>query len=143
MPQRPDASDARDILPAVPSPAGDPLPRLRAICLALPYTSERLSHGEPTWFVAEKRVFVMSSNRHHGDPRLSFWCAATPEVQRARIEAEPAVYYYPPYVGHRGWLGVRVDVPVDWGEIADLVDEAYRLVAPKRILAELDAREMR
>lgn len=136
-------SDRTDQPDACPAPTDladtveDPLSRLRALCLALPQTSERLSHGEPTWFVAEKRTFVTYSNHHHGDQHLSFWCACTPEAQRARIATDPEVYYSPPYVGHRGWLGVRVDVPVDWGEIADLVEEAYRLVAPKRALAEL------
>lgn len=118
-------------------PIDEPLSALRRLCLALPHTSERLSHGEPTWFVGEKRAFVMFADHHHDD-RLAFWCAASPLAQQALIAANPKRYFFPPYVGHRGWLGVSLDVPVDWEEIGDLVVEAYRIVAPKRALAELD-----
>jgi len=123
---------------AARSRSRDPLPRLRARCLALPETSERLSHGEPTWFVREKTVFVTYSNRHHDD-RLAFWCAALPGDQQALVEAHPDRFFVPPYVGHRGWLGVYLDVPVDWEEIGEFVTEAYRVVAPKRLAAQLDA----
>jgi hypothetical protein len=116
----------------------EPLLRLRRICLELPRATERLSHGEPAWFVDGKRPFATFADHHHDD-RLACWCAATPLAQRALIDAHPARYFRPPYVGHRGWLGVFLDVPVDWDEIADLVRDAYRLVAPKRALAELDA----
>jgi hypothetical protein len=71
--------------------------------------------------------------------RLACWCAASPVAQRAQIDAHPQRYFYPPYVGHRGWLGIYLDVPVDWDEVAELVREAYRLVAPRQALAELDA----
>lgn len=117
--------------------AGDPLPRLRRLCLALPETTERLSHGEPTWFVRGKKTFVMYANHHHDD-RLGFWCAAPDGAQPAMVASEPARFFRPPYVGHRGWLGVYLDVPVDWNEIADIVDDAYRMVAPKKLLAVLD-----
>ncbi|HEV2237854.1 MAG TPA: MmcQ/YjbR family DNA-binding protein [Ktedonobacterales bacterium] len=116
----------------------EPLVKLRRLCLALPRATERLSHGEPTWFADDKRSFVMFADHHHDD-RLACWCAASPLAQRALIQAQPQRYFYPPYVGHRGWLGVYLDVPVDWDEIADLVRDAYRVVAPKRALAELDA----
>jgi hypothetical protein len=118
----------------------DPLEKLRLLCLALPETTERLSHGEPTWFVRGKQTFVMYADHHHDD-RLAFWCAAPAGIQEALVAAEPERYFVPPYVGHRGWLGVRLDVPVDWEEIADLVADAYRMVAPRRLLAELDARD--
>lgn len=124
----------RDMAPCA---SDDLLGRLRQICLALPLTSERLSHGEPTWFVCDKRVFVTYANHHHDD-RLAFWCAASPVVQQALIASDPEWFFYPPYVGHRGWLGVRLDVPVDWDEVAGLVTDAYRLMAPKRALAELE-----
>jgi len=117
--------------------AGD-LERLRALCLDLPGASERLSHGEPTWF-AGKRVFVMLSGHHHDD-RVAFWVAAPPGAQEALIEEAPERFFRPPYVGHRGWVGVYLDVDVDWDEAADLIEESYRLVATKRLLAELDAR---
>ena len=119
--------------------ATDPLLNLRKLCLALPETSERLSHGEPTWFVREKKTFVMYADQHHDD-RLGFWCAAPPGVQELLVDRDPEHYFRPPYVGHRGWLGVYLDVPVDWDVIADVVDDAYRAVAPKKLVAELDAR---
>lgn len=115
----------------------DHLAKLREICLALPETTERLSHGEPTWFVRDKKVFVTYANHHHDD-RLAFWCAAPGGVQQGMVEAEPDRFFIPPYVGHRGWLGVYLDVPVDWDEIADLVEDAYRVIAPKRLAAMLD-----
>ncbi|HEV2782227.1 MAG TPA: MmcQ/YjbR family DNA-binding protein [Actinophytocola sp.] len=116
----------------------DPLESLRKLCLALPETTERLSHGEPAWFVRGKKTFVMYANHHHDD-RLGFWCAAPPGVQEALVGSEPERFFRPPYVGHRGWLGVYLDVPVDWDEIAEIVEDAYRVVAPKRLVAELDA----
>jgi hypothetical protein len=117
----------------------DPLVRLRQLCLALPETTERLSHGEPTWFVRGKETFVMYANHHHDD-RLAFWCAAPPGAQDVLVPADPERFFIPPYVGHRGWLGVRLDVEVDWEEIADLVADAYRRVAPMRLQTELDAK---
>jgi len=118
----------------------DPLETLRKLCLALPETTERLSHGEPTWFVRDKKTFVMFANHHHDD-RLAFWCAGQDGAQEALVGSAPERFFRPPYVGHRGWLGVYLDVPgVDWDQIADLVTDAYRVVAPKRLVAELDAR---
>jgi hypothetical protein len=115
----------------------DPLPRLRAICLALPEATERLSHGEPTWFVRDKKSFAMYADRHHDD-RVAFWCPAPPGVQAELVETEPDRFFRPPYVGPSGWLGVYLDVPVDWDEITAIVREAYRNVAPKRLAALLD-----
>jgi hypothetical protein len=113
--------------------------RLRAVCMALPEVTERLSHGEPTWFVRDKKVFVQSSNQHHDD-RVGFWCAAPPGAQAEMVEAEPDRFYRPPYVGGRGWLGVYLDVSgVDWEEIAAIVREAYRMIAPAKLIAQLDA----
>lgn len=114
----------------------DPLRRLRGICLALPEATERLSHGSPTWFV--RRVFVTYADHHHGDDHVAFWCAAAPGVQAELVAADPDRFYRPPYVGHRGWLGVRLDPPVDWTEIAEIVTDAYREVAPRRLAALLD-----
>jgi hypothetical protein len=119
-----------------------PLERLRRLCLALPETTERLSHGEPTWFIRGKTTFVTYADHHHDD-RVAFWCTALPDARDALVNADPERYFVPPYVGHRGWLGVWVDVPVDWDEMAELVVDAYRMVAPKRLLAELDARDTR
>ena len=122
--------------------AEDPLERLRRLCLALPEVTERLSHGEPTWFVQGKKTFVMYADHHHDD-RLAFWCAAPAGMQHALVASAPERFFVPPYVGHRGWLGVRLDIPVDWEEIAALVTDAYRVVAPRRLLSELDERDAR
>ncbi|MGA8112752.1 MAG: MmcQ/YjbR family DNA-binding protein [Actinocatenispora sp.] len=114
----------------------DPLPLLRQRCLALPETTERLSHGEPTWFVRDRKTFVSYADHHHDD-RLGFCCAAPPGAQEALVAAEPGRFHRPPYVGHRGWLGVYLDVPVDWDEITELVTDAYRVIAPKTLVARL------
>jgi hypothetical protein len=116
-----------------------PLPTLRGICLALPEVTERLSHGEPAWFVKGQKLFVTYADRHHDD-RVAFWCAAPRGDQQALVAAEPDRFFVPPYVGPRGWLGVYLDVPVDWDRIAELVEDAYRVVAPKRLAALLDPR---
>jgi hypothetical protein len=113
----------------------DPLPGLRALCTALPEVTEKISHGEPTWFV--RKVFVTYADRHHDD-RVAFWCAAPPGAQEELVAAEPDRFFRPPYVGVRGWLGVRLDVAVDWTEIDEIVTEAYRQIAPKKLLALLD-----
>ncbi|GAA2402135.1 MmcQ/YjbR family DNA-binding protein [Nonomuraea africana] len=105
----------------------DPLEELRRLCLAQPDVTERLSHGEPTWFVKGKKTFVMFADHHHDD-RLAFWCAAPPGTQEELVAQDPACFFRPPYVGHRGWLGVYLDVEVDWAEVGELVADAYRTV---------------
>jgi hypothetical protein len=115
------------------------LEKMRKLCLALPETTERPSHGAPTWFIRDKKTFVMFLDDHHGDGRLAIWCAAPAGVQEMLVEEEPARFFRPPYVGHRGWLGVRLDVEVDWDEMAGIVEDAYRMVAPKQLIAKLDA----
>ncbi|MGW5360384.1 MmcQ/YjbR family DNA-binding protein [Actinopolymorpha pittospori] len=117
----------------------DPLAEVRALCVALPEVTERLSHGEPTWFVRDRKVFVTYADHHHND-RVAFCCAAPEGVQQMLVEAEPERFFRPPYVGHRGWLGVYLDVEVDWDRIAEIVEDAYRQIAPKRLVAQLDAR---
>ena len=118
----------------------DPADRLRQLCLALPEVTERLSHSAPTWFIRDKKTFVSYVGHHHGVAH-AFWCAAPEGSQEAHVAAAPDRFFVPAYVGHRGWLGVYLDVPLDWDEIADLVVEAYRAVAPAKLLAELDRRE--
>ena len=114
------------------------LERLRGLCLAMPETTERLSHGEPTWFVRGKKAFVMFANQHHDD-RVGLWCAAPPGVQESLVEEDPEHFFRPPYVGHRGWLGVYLDVDdVDWDHLEDLVESGFRQVAPKTLIAKLD-----
>jgi hypothetical protein len=116
----------------------DAVARLRAICLALPEVTERLSHGAPTFFVRGKKTFVSCMDDHHGDGRLAMWCAAPPGAQATLVDEEPDRFFVPAYVGHRGWLGVRLDRDPDWDEIAEIVKEAYRQVAPKSLAAQLD-----
>jgi hypothetical protein len=111
----------------------DPIERVRRLCLALPETTERLSHGEPTFFVRGK-VFVMFANNHHGDGHVAVWVPAPPGMQADLIERAPRTYFRPPYVGHRGWVGI---------ELAEISDEdlsfhvhlAWEQIAPKRLLA--------
>lgn len=116
------------------------LDRVRRLCLALPETNERLSHGMPTYFVRDQKTFVIFHGNHDGG-RPAIWCHAPHGVQPALIEQDPAQFFQPPYVGPRGWIGVRLDRNVDWEMVADLIEDAYAMVAPKRLLAELTARE--
>ena len=109
--------------------------KLRAICMALPEVEERNSHGEPAWFVRGKKQFACLADHHHDD-RFGFWCAAPPGAQDVLIRAAPDSFFRPPYVGVRGWLGVRLDVPVDWAQVADIVNDAWCCVAPAKLLAQ-------
>jgi hypothetical protein len=110
------------------------LDRVRKLCLALPETSERLSHGEPTFFVG-KKVFVMFANNHHGDGHVAVWLPVPPGIQTALIETAPNTYFRPPYVGHRGWVGIELEQAND-EELAYHIQVAWELIAPKRLLAE-------
>jgi hypothetical protein len=110
------------------------LARIRELCLALPETSERLSHGAPTFFVRGKRAFLMVLTNHHGDGRFALWCAAPEGMQRMLVEADPERFFVPPYVGHRGWLGVRLDRDLGWDELAGICENAYAEVAPRKLL---------
>ena len=110
------------------------LERLREICLAFPETSERLSHGAPTFFVRGKRAFLMVLTNHHGDGRFAVWCAAPAGVQGMLAENDPEKFFVPPYVGHRGWLGMRLDRGLDWDEIAGMAEDAYAEVAPAKLV---------
>jgi hypothetical protein len=117
------------------------LPPLREICLALPEVTERPSHGAPTWFVRGKKSFVtLWEHGHHQDEFPHLWCAAPAGAQQELVAAAPDQFFRPPYVGGRGWLGVRLDGAIDWTEIAELCQDAYRAVAPARLVAMLDVR---
>ena len=109
--------------------------RVRRICAALPETTEKLSHGEPTFFV-RKKVYVMFANNHHNDGHVAVWVPAPPGVQAALIEAEPQKFYKPPYVGVRGWVGIEL-AQVSDEELASHIREAWRLIAPKKLQAAL------
>ncbi len=115
-----------------------PLDHVRAICMALPEVTERPSHGSPTWFVRGKKTIVTFVEDHHGDGILGIWCAAPPGAQEVLIAEEPDRFFRPPYVGGRGWLGVRLDRGPDWDELAAIIEDAYRVVAPKTLVAQLE-----
>lgn len=117
------------------------LTHVRRICTALPEVTERLSHGAPTFFIRDKKTFVMFLDDHHGDGRVAIWCAAPPGAQGDLVDEEPDRFFVPPYVGHRGWLGVRLDIDPDWDELEGIIADAYRVVAPKTLLKQLDSRE--
>ena len=109
--------------------AANPIDRLRAICLALPDTSEKMAWGEPTWRV-RGRLFAQLDNHHHGAEHLAVWLPAPLGEQEALVKADPGRFFRPPYVGIRGWVGVRIDGRPRWNQVAALVEQAYRHVAP-------------
>ena len=113
--------------------ARTPVARLRAICLALPETIEKVSHGEPTWHVGGK-MFAQLDDHHHGADRLAVWLAAALGDQEALVKSDATRFFVPPYVGHRGWTGVRIDGRPAWRLVTTLVRDAYVQVAPKRLL---------
>ena len=117
------------------------LERLREICLGLPEVIERLSHGAPTFFVRGKRSFLMVLTDHHGDGRFAIWCAAPDGMQRALVSGDAERFFVPPYVGHRGWIGVRLDRALDWEEIAGIVEEAYAEIAPAKLVEQADRQD--
>jgi hypothetical protein len=106
---------------------------VRAAALRLPEASERPSHGGPAFFVREKKCFVMFLDDHHEDGRLAIWCAAPEGVQAEMVETEPDRFFRPPYVGHRGWLGVHL-LEVTQPELDAIVLDAFRVVAPPTVL---------
>jgi hypothetical protein len=115
------------------------LERIREICLALPEASERLSHGAPTFFVRGKKPFAMVLTDHHGDGRFAIWCAAADGLQRMLVDADPDRFFVPPYVGHRGWLGFRLDGELDDDELAGLLEDAYVEIAPASLVAQISS----
>jgi hypothetical protein len=111
--------------------------RVRAICLALPGATERVSHGAPAFF-ADKQFLMLWPRGQHDHQFPHFWCAAPPGAQEELVTTEGERFFRPPYVGGRGWIGVRLDGRIDWNEIAAICVDAYRTVAPKKLLAALD-----
>jgi hypothetical protein len=107
------------------------LSRVRRICSALPGTTEKLSHGEPTFFVA-KKVFAMFDNNHHNDGHIAVWIPAAPGEQGALIGLDPKTYFRPPYVGVKGWIGVELENISD-EDLAAHILAGWRLVAPKKL----------
>jgi len=113
------------------------LNRLRKACLALPGVEERVNHGMPTFAVAGRTAFC-NLHEHPADGRPTLWFKAAPGVQAELVDQEPERFFVPPYVGPRGWVGLRLDVDLEWSEVAAVVEEAWRLVATKVHLAERD-----
>jgi hypothetical protein len=112
------------------------LERVRQICTRFPETTERLSHGEPTFFV-RKRVFVMFANNHHNDGRIAVWLPAPPGLQETLVKTAPETYFKPPYVGVRGWIGVNLDAISD-EDLAFHIRDGWRLVAPRKLQPAVD-----
>jgi hypothetical protein len=110
------------------------LAAVRKIALALPETTERPSHGAPTFFVGGKRSFATVWDSHHGDGRHALICAAPAGMQSALVAADPERFFVPPYVGHRGWIGFRLDRGFDRDELAGIVEDAYAEVAPPKLV---------
>jgi predicted DNA-binding protein (MmcQ/YjbR family) len=111
-----------------------PIDRLREICLALPEAAEKEAWGDPTFRVRDK-IFAMQKR---GDGRVSVWLKAPEGSQSILVGADPDRYFVPPYVGHKGWIGVRLDAGPDWTQVAALVKRSYRLIAPKRLAAQVE-----
>lgn len=114
----------------------DAIDHLRAICLALPEASEEGGVGDPS-FKVRKKIFAM---QHQMDGRMSLWCKAAQGAQNILVGSQPQRFFVPPYVGQHGWIGIWLDGEIDWDEVVDLIQESYRMTAPKRLLALLERR---
>ena len=115
--------------PAARKDDGTQLERLRRLCLSIPGTMEKISHGEPTFFTP-RRVFAMFANNHHADGHVAVWLPAVPGEQAALIEEAPQIYFRPPYVGPAGWVGVELS-RVDDAQLGSLIREAFHLTVAK------------
>ncbi len=115
--------------------AGTALARLRAICIAFPEAEEAGGVGNPSFKVRGK-IFAMRHSLHRVD-RWSVWCKAPPGVQELVVGNDPLRFFVPPYVGSKGWIGAFLDVEQDWDELAELIEESYRMTAAKKLVAQL------
>ncbi len=106
--------------------------RVRRICMTMPETLEKVSHGEPTFFAGGKRVFAMFAGDHHDDGHLAVWVPAPPGLQEALVHEAPETYYRPPYVGVSGWVGIELD-RIGEDELASHILQAWKMVAPKKL----------
>lgn len=114
------------------------LKKVRELCLSFPETSEKEAWGGPTFRVKDK-MFVMYMDDHHGDGRLALWCKADADDRDALVAGDPRRFFVPPYVGPKGWLGVRIDKRIAWSRVSALAEQSFRLAAPQRVLAAFDA----
>jgi hypothetical protein len=120
--------------------------RIRELCLRYPATEERTSHGEPAWFAGGKKMFAMFADHHHDD-RLACWIAASPGDREALVATDPLLWFVPPYVGTRGWVGVFLDTAATgapgsagdaWRQIGEVITDGWRRVAGPRLQNRYD-----
>lgn len=111
----------------------DPIERLRTLCMALPEATEGAGVGNPTFRVRNK-IFAM---QHPVNGRMTVWCKAPAGAQQVLVNSDPTRFFVPPYVGNKGWIGIWFDIDIDWEMVSDLVKDSYRLIAPKRLAAQL------
>jgi predicted DNA-binding protein (MmcQ/YjbR family) len=128
------------VMPPSAADAEAALALTRAICLSLPDTDEKISWGSPTYRV-HGRIFVMFTNNHHSDGRIAVWCAAPPGAQEDLLAADPKHFFYPPYVGVSGWIGINLDKRLPKGAIAALIEQAHRTIEQKRPAAKRKRRK--
>lgn len=117
----------------------DQLERVRRICSMLSETTEKLSHGEPTFFVKDK-VFVMFADNHHNDGHIAVWLPVPSGFQNILIESAPEIFFKPPYVGVRGWVGIELD-RINDKDLTYHIEVAWELIAPKRLLSRIRAKD--
>jgi len=122
--------------PALRKKSAAPLERLRKVCLALPEATEKEAWGEPTFRVRDK-IFAMFATDHHHDGNIAVWCKAAMGMQEILIDADPERFFRPPYVGPKGWIGIRLVGKVDWHEVQALVAGSWRMTAPAKLAATL------
>ena len=125
--------------PPVPKAVAAAIARLRKICLALPDAVEKVAWGEPTWRAGAGKLFAQLDTYHHRSDKVAVWLPARAGLQEELVAEDPVQFYAPPYVGSKGWIGVRIDRRPDWNVIAGLVADAYRQVATPKLIARLDA----
>lgn len=112
------------------------LEQIREVALALPQTSERLSHGAPSFFIKKTKNFLNFAENHHGDGRIAMWAAATLDAQQLLVNAEPKHFFVPAYVGHLGWVGVRLDKGIAFKKVKAIIEQAWRVRAPAKLLSD-------
>lgn len=119
----------------------DPVGRIRRRCLAFPEAAEKISWGVIPIFRVRDTIVAQVEDNHHTSQRLALWCKAKPGVQEMLVESYPDRFFRPRYVARLGWIGIHLDIaltPDQWDEIEDLIEDAYRLTVPKRLLGTLD-----
>ncbi len=121
------------IVSGVSSTINNNFARVRQLCLALPTVAEKISHGAAYFYLSGKAGILMFADNHHNDGRRAVWCKAVAEAQATLVEAYPDHYFVPPYVGAKGWVGIRLDRPVDWGAVAALLEDAWASIASQKL----------